>query len=150
MPVSVSMSAELPPSVPGVVWSRTIPANLIHKEPIMAELEAEMVARRWVTEDELHWLLLCLDEALVNAILHGNEADETVPVDIALGTTGSRWVIRIDDRGRGFSLQEVPDQDEDDSLFLEHGRGIRLMREWLDEMSYWRNGATLWMARNIP
>ncbi len=150
MPTPVHMFPGDPPQIPDVLWRRTIPARLSLKDGLMEEIEAEMSGHGLIIDEDRHWLLLCLDEALVNAILHGNEADDAFPVDITLGLASGRWVIRIDDQGHGFTLDSIPDQEEDDSLFLEHGRGIRLMREWLDELHYWRGGATLWMSRGIP
>ena len=150
MPIPVAMFAGDPPAIPKVLWQREIPARLSLKDTVMEDLDGEMTRRGLISDEDRHWLLLCLDEALVNAILHGNEADDTYPVKITLGLIDGRWVIRIDDQGHGFALDSIPDQEAEDSLFLEHGRGIRLMREWLEELHYWRGGATLWMSRGIP
>ncbi len=148
MTIPLRWSREAPPEVAGVIWSRSIPSSLELKQDVMDELAEVMVARRLLPEDDRSWLCLCLDEALVNAILHGNEGDDTAPVHLALGVHGDRWTLRIDDQGSGFVPDEdVPDPEDSDSLMLEHGRGIRLMREWLDELSYYRSGATLVMAR---
>lgn len=136
-----------PPEIPRVLWERTIPSRIQLKQEVIDAISQVMLAERLITGDDAHWLALCLDEALVNAILHGNEADETVPVRIQVGIAGDRWVVRIDDQGSGFDPGDVPDQDDSESLLLEHGRGIRLMREWLDALTYHRHGATIVMAR---
>ena len=49
--------------------------------------------------------------------------------------------------GAGFSAASVPDHEQPQSLMLEHGRGIRIMQEWLDELLYYRNGACAWLSR---
>lgn len=148
MTVPLIWTLDPPPDLAEVVWSRDIPSCLEQKQEIMDLLADEMCQRGFIEEDDRHWLCLCLDEALVNAMLHGNEGDETAQVAIRLGIDGDRWVLRIDDQGSGFVPEDdVPDPEDSDSLMLEHGRGIRLMREWLDELTYYRGGASLVMAR---
>lgn len=148
MTIPLTWTQDPPRSLAQVVWSREIPSSLERKQDTMDALIQEMLDRRFIDSEEQHWLCLCLDEALVNAILHGNEGDETAKVQVQLGVEGDRWVLCIDDQGQGFVPdQDVPDPEDSDSLLLEHGRGIRLMREWLDELTYYRGGASLVMAR---
>jgi len=148
LPLIVS-NAE-PPALHTVLWQTSVPSCIERKLGLIDEITAVLRLNGLLGPDDEHWLALCLDEALVNAMLHGNEADDTVPVTIQVGRTGNRWQVRIDDQGSGFSADDVPDQDASESLLLEHGRGIRLMREWLDELGYYRNGATIIMGRQIP
>lgn len=136
-----------PPELPQVLWERSIPSSIELKQEVIDGVFAVMREHTLVATDDEHWLALCLDEALVNAILHGNEADETVPVRIQVGLDGDQWIIRIDDQGDGFAADDVPDQDDSENLLLEHGRGIRLMREWLDRLCYYRRGSTIVMAK---
>jgi serine/threonine-protein kinase RsbW len=136
-----------PPALTGVLFDRSFSSELGRKEPLSEELSALMHGQGMIGEDDLHWLALCLDEALTNAILHGNEADDTVPVRVRLAHTTETWTIQIDDQGDGFDPDDVPDQDESSALLLEHGRGIHLMREWLDTLTYYRHGATIVMTR---
>jgi serine/threonine-protein kinase RsbW len=138
-----------PPDLHAVLFDRSFPSELSRKEALSEQLSDLMRSRGLVVEDDLHWLALCLDEALTNAILHGNEADDTVPIRIRLGCTPEAWTIQIDDQGDGFDPDDVPDQDESSALLLEHGRGIHLMREWLDLLTYYRHGATIVMTRKL-
>ena len=136
-----------PPALQTVLFERTFPSELSGKEVVSEQLSALMQSRGMIAEDDLHWLALCLDEALTNAILHGNEADDTVLVRVRLACTTETWTIQIDDQGDGFDPDDVPNQDESSALLLEHGRGIHLMREWLDHLTYYRHGATIVMTR---
>ena len=138
------------PELPTVLWQRSIPSCIELKQELIDAIFAVIKEHHFIDPDDEHWLALCLDEALVNAILHGNEADETVPVLVQVGRDATHWLIRIDDQGAGFTPDQVPDQDDSDSLLLEHGRGICLMREWLDHLSYHRHGATIVMGKRIP
>ncbi len=150
MTLALVVGADQAPELQGVLWQRTIPSCIQRKQPVIDEMLAVMRSHHLLEPDDEHWLALCLDEALVNAIMHGNEADDTIPVSIAIGHDHVRWQVRIDDQGEGFTARDVPDQDDSDSLLLEHGRGIRLMCEWLDELRYYRGGATIVMGRRIP
>lgn len=86
---------------------------------------------------------LCLREALVNAILHGNRADPAKKVMVACfceceANGGLLLVVR--DEGAGFDPSEVPDPTQAQSIDFEHGRGIFLMRQFMDEVHYQDDG----------
>ena len=147
MTLPLSVLPDPPPELPCVLWERSIPSCIELKPEVLDTIMSFMRERGLIGEDDEHWLALCLDEALINAILHGNEGDETVQVRIQVGTEGGKWIVRIDDQGDGFTPDDVPDQDDSDSLLLEHGRGIHLMREWLDRLTYYRGGASVVMAK---
>lgn len=138
-----------PPALDAVWESWSWPSRLDRKDDMVDAVVQALEARCRLAEDDPHWLRLCLDEALVNAIVHGNEADPGVPVRAVLGRRGDAWVVRIDDQGPGFDASQVPDPEDPASLLLEHGRGIRLMLEWLDELAFYRRGASSWMARRL-
>ena len=141
-----------PPELPRCLWQRTVPSRPELKLELIEHITTVLIDHGLWTEEDGPWLTMCLDEAIVNGMLHGNEADETVPLQVHVGVQESgaqrRWLIRIDDQGAGFAPTDVPDQEDADSLLLEHGRGIRLMREWLDELRYYRHGATIIMGRD--
>jgi serine/threonine-protein kinase RsbW len=138
-----------PPRSGTCVFARTYPSRIDRKQAIIDEVAAVLVERRWVTGDDLHWLNLCLDEVVVNAMLHGNEGDPDLDMGIALYEDGGRWVLIVTDQGEGFAADTLPDLDDPQSLLLEHGRGIRIMGEWLDELSYYRGGAAAVLIRRI-
>lgn len=132
------------------VWQTwSWPSRLDRKDDMVDALVCALEAHCRFIADDPHWLRLCLDEAMVNAIVHGNEADPGAQVRAAVGRRGDCWVACIEDQGPGFAPCQVPDPEDPDSLLLEHGRGIRLMLEWLDELAFYRGGACSWMARRI-
>lgn len=126
---------------------RRIPSRLDLKQQVMDEIADLLISQGWVSEDERPWIFLCLDEALVNAMLHGHEGDPRLEVEIAVHIDDQRWVITVVDQGDGFIADSVPDHEQAESLMLEHGRGIRIMQEWLDELVYYRAGRCAWLAR---
>jgi serine/threonine-protein kinase RsbW len=139
--------ADEPPPCGRVLLSHQWPSRLDLKQEALDLTAATLFANDLVGEDDRQWLYLCLDEALVNAMLHGNEGDPGTPVDVEVAADDERWYVTVSDRGTGFDRAQVPDAEDPDSLLLEHGRGIRIMSEWLDELTYYRGGATVRMAR---
>jgi anti-sigma regulatory factor (Ser/Thr protein kinase) len=136
-----------PPPLETCVFSGRWPSRIDFKQEIMDTISEQLLSRHWIAEAEKHWIFLCLDEVLVNAMLHGNEGDPRLEVSVSVATDGRRWIVVVADQGDGFTQALVPDPDKPQSLMLEHGRGIRIMQEWLDELMYYRNGSCAWLAR---
>jgi len=79
---------------------------------------------------------LALDEALVNAIKHGNgfHPEKTVRVNCLIEDDLFR--VEIEDQGPGFKLEDVPDPTEEENLERPCGRGIMLMRSFMTRIEY--------------
>jgi serine/threonine-protein kinase RsbW len=129
--------------VAGYCW----PTRIDHKEDIVNELLSVITERGWMASQEGYWLQLCLEEVVINAMLHGNEGDPTLLVSADVLDLDDSWAIALHDSGAGFQATDLPDHEDPASLLLEHGRGILLMREWLDQLAYYRGGATAWLQR---
>jgi serine/threonine-protein kinase RsbW len=79
---------------------------------------------------------LALEEALVNAYRHGNHGDESKRITVSYDIGPQRVVVRVRDDGPGFEPGRVPDPTSPDRVCLPCGRGIMLMRAYLDEVTY--------------
>ncbi len=77
-----------------------------------------------------------LTEALTNAMLYGNEHDPTKRVRVEVALENGRLEARITDQGGGFDPSAVPDPTEGENILKSGGRGLYLMRQLLDEVSY--------------
>jgi serine/threonine-protein kinase RsbW len=91
---------------------------------------------------------LALREALANAVLHGNREDSEKKVHVRCecdGNVGVSVVVR--DEGPGFDLAAVPDPLAPENLGAEHGRGILLMKQFMDEIHYERGGTEVHMRK---
>ena len=93
---------------------------------------------------------LCLDEAITNAVIHGNDSDFEKKVQVQLFRDGGRWGIVVTDEGRGFGREEIPDLEADEQLWQESGRGIALMHLYMDDVVYYDDGRTACMIRRCP
>ena len=79
---------------------------------------------------------LALEEALTNAVRHGNRCDPTKRVTVRYEVTPERTQIEICDEGCGFQPDTVPDPTTPENIDRPFGRGIMLMRAYLDEIEY--------------
>jgi serine/threonine-protein kinase RsbW len=89
---------------------------------------------------------LALQEALSNAVIHGNRTDADKLVHIQCQCeVGKGATIVVTDHGQGFDANAVPDPLAIESLKAEHGRGIYLMKLAMDEVSFERGGTAVRM-----
>ncbi len=112
----------------------------IASEPLEAcDLIRQIVAR---LEDEawddagLFAVHMALEEAVMNAIKHGNQRDVAKQVHICVASLNNELSVVVRDEGPGFNPECVPDPTEDENLEKPCGRGVLLIREFMDEVSY--------------
>jgi serine/threonine-protein kinase RsbW len=85
-------------------------------------------------EDEVMQISMAVREAAVNAVLHGNAYDPDKKVKLDFERTGSDLVITIRDQGKGLDLARIPDPLAPENLLKTSGRGIFLIRSFMDEV----------------
>jgi serine/threonine-protein kinase RsbW len=85
-----------------------------------------------ITSKEEAATRLCLEEALVNAVRHGNRCDAERKVRLELLSNGEQCTIRVSDEGSGFSPEDIR-MPECDQL---GGRGICLMRHYMEKVCF--------------
>lgn len=104
-------------------------------------------------DESLHYMTVALRESVVNAIRHGNKADERRRVVIAFVVGDGSLDIRVQDEGAGFDPSSVPDPLAEANLLKPDGRGIFFMRSFMDvvEYSFPAGGGTLVrMVKRLP
>ncbi len=118
------------------------------KEKIEREI-IEDLEKMCSDEDILFSVKLALEEAVVNAIKHGNKSNpnKTVIVNYTLGDYCIR--ITVEDEGRGFDLDAIPDPTAEENLESDHGRGILLMRVYMDEVKYNEKGNQVTLVKYL-
>lgn len=94
---------------------------------------------------------LTLEESLANAVKHGNKGDPAKHVTIKYAITEEKACFVVRDEGEGFNPESVPDPTQPERLALPNGRGIMLMRAYMDEVYYRNEGREVYfMKRRIP
>lgn len=99
---------------------------------------ADEISRRVTTtagfgEDEREQIEMAVHESLINAIWHGNKNDESKHVWLRYQISDDRLEIHIRDQGEGFDLESIPDPLKEENLLQVSGRGIFLIRSFMDE-----------------
>jgi serine/threonine-protein kinase RsbW len=90
---------------------------------------------------------IALEEALVNAIKHGNKLDPRKRVTIEAAITGKKAEICIEDEGPGFDRSQVPDPLAEENLEKSSGRGILLIESYMSQVTWDRGGRRLTMVK---
>ena len=104
-------------------------------------------------ENARHKLGMSVREGLINALQYGNQMAREKPIRFTLTLEPDKLVVRILDQGPGFRLADVPDPLAEENLLKSSGRGILLMRSFMDEFdvrSGPNGGAELVMAMRYP
>ena len=124
-----------------VIQSDSSEARVVH-EAISAELQ-----RCGFTEQATFAVKLALEEALVNAVKHGNECDCSKRITVRYAINSEKAAIIVRDEGCGFTPDEIPDPTTPDRLPLASGRGIMLMRAYMDEVAYRDSGREVYLMK---
>jgi serine/threonine-protein kinase RsbW len=98
-------------------------------------------------EDHRFAVRLAVEEALINAMKHGNRMEESRRVRLAYRVLPDRVEVRVADEGKGFRPNGVPDPTQDENLQRPCGRGIMLMRSYMDEVTYSADGSEVRMVK---
>jgi serine/threonine-protein kinase RsbW len=117
---------------------------------------AEETAGRMATDagfddDEVMKISMAVREAAVNAVLHGNAYDPSKKVTLAFEITPRDLVITIRDQGKGLDASKIPDPLAADNLMKTSGRGIFLIRSFMDvvEIHPSKTGTELKMIKHV-
>lgn len=103
-------------------------------------------------EDEQHQVGIAVRESMVNAVAHGNRYSAKKKVRLQVSRSNDGIVIEIDDEGRGFDLSDVPDPREGDNILRQSGRGLLMIRAFMDELEIKRRdpqGTHVRMAKRL-
>jgi serine/threonine-protein kinase RsbW len=145
------------------------PESQISRNPVLLEIPStfamlELVDRitahfgqiAGLDEDSAHGMGVAVREAVVNGIKHGNGCDERkrVRVEYALATNAVQRlvVVRVRDEGDGFEMESLPDPLADENVAATSGRGIFLIRAFMDDVQVYRmpgGGTEIHMAKAI-
>ncbi len=85
-------------------------------------------------EEDLDRIGMSVRECTVNAVVHGNRYNSHKKVRLSLSRTPERFTVRIADQGEGFNPDALPDPLQGDNLLRHSGRGIFLMKAFMDDL----------------
>lgn len=125
----------------------TLPAKREAVDPAVQKIMAEVrkTNRLAGKEDDVE---LALSEALANAVVHGCQCDPDKTVECCVVCDDKRGlVIVVRDPGTGFDPSTLPAPTAAENLYSDHGRGVYLMNQLMDEVQYHKNGTEIHMVK---
>ena len=125
---------------------RVIPSDTAEGKRILDEVLGQLELYRWLERD-IFSVHLAMEEALVNAIKHGNGLDRSKRVRVTCKMSPERVWIQVIDEGPGFELADVPDPTAAENLERPCGRGIMLMRSFMSRVEYNETGNAVVMEK---
>ncbi|PYS52896.1 MAG: ATP-binding protein [Acidobacteria bacterium] len=111
----------------------TIPSRLDEMVTVHA-LVGEAIKEYKLADELAHWIELTISESMINAIQHGNKSDPTKEASLKITSDGEMIEIIVEDEGRGFTLEKVADPTDGANLLKPSGRGILIIRSFMDEV----------------
>ncbi|HEY5138039.1 MAG TPA: ATP-binding protein [Methylococcales bacterium] len=97
--------------------------------------------------NDIFGIHLALEEAMMNAVKHGNKQDPLKKIQVEYSITPEKFDISIIDEGGGFAPTEVPDPRCGENLFKATGRGLLLMKAYMDYVEYNESGNRVHMMK---
>ena len=104
-------------------------------------------------EDECYRIGMSVREGVINAFHYGNQEKPDKKIHLAIDLSTERMVIHVMDEGKGFKLVDVPDPLAEENLLSTSGRGIFLMKAFMDEFDVVpgrTGGAEIIMTKKLP
>ena len=111
------------------------------------EIEQLLLQSSHASPHEVFSIKLALEEALINAIKHGNQMDRSKKVRVYYRVSADRFEVRVADEGPGFDPSEVPDPMSAENLERSCGRGLLLMRHYMNEVVFHPPGNVVSMTK---
>jgi serine/threonine-protein kinase RsbW len=119
---------------------QVIPSDAAVGRRLLDELLQRMDSLSWSHRDQFG-IHLAVDEALVNAIKHGNRSDEGKHVRVCCRVSPEKVRVEITDEGAGFDPDRLPDPTDAAHLSRPCGRGVMLMRAFMSHVEFLDGGS---------
>ena len=130
------------------IWSynQHLPSDLDAGHASIEALMAAIEQSGWEGRDVFH-IQMAIEEAVVNAIEHGNKKDPNKKVHVHYAIFDDAVELSVTDQGDGFDHQNVADPTVEEHLDQPRGRGVMLIRELMTEAKYNEKGNSVWMRK---
>ncbi len=120
-------------------YDRRIPSDPHLGVEIIRDVLDHLEGSQW-PQQTVFGIHMSLEEAVMNAIKHGNLRNQDKHVHVTVKTNHEYFYVKIVDEGTGFDPRQVPDPTADENLERECGRGLMLMRCYMDDVRFNRRG----------
>jgi len=127
-------------------YDRTVPAKSGAGDMVIDEVLQLMKLLKWPERDIFN-VHLAFEEAMTNAIMHGNCSDPQKNIYLTCDVRENEVVISVRDEGCGFNPDTVPDPRHPDNILTPSGRGILLIRHIMSKVEFLPEGNGLTMTK---
>ncbi|MBN1981238.1 MAG: SpoIIE family protein phosphatase [Chitinivibrionales bacterium] len=100
------------------------------------------------SDKEIKRIKICLYEMIINALVHGNDNSTAKTVLIAHKISRDRIAVSVVDEGSGFDYENIPNPTDPDNIMKENGRGIFIIRRYMDEVHFNARGNRILVIKN--
>jgi len=124
--------------------------TLVESIALAEEMGTRMAAAAGFDEDDQYKIGLAVHEGVMNAFEYGNEQRRERKIHVTFEMHEEKLVIHVVDQGAGFRIEEVPDPRDGENILGDSGRGVLLMKAFMDEvavLSSAAGGAEVVMAK---
>ena len=131
------------------IWAieHTFATDTAEAKRVLEELLSQLAENGW-SDHEIFGTHMAVEEALMNAIKHGNQLDPEKDVEVISQLADDQLIVEITDQGEGFSPEEVPDPTAEENLELPSGRGLMLMRNFMSVVQFNEVGNSVRMVKH--
>jgi serine/threonine-protein kinase RsbW len=126
--------------------------TLIESIALAEEVGVRVAAMAGFGADDQYKIGLAVHEGVMNAFQYGNKQRRERKIHVIFEVHEDRLVVHVVDQGAGFRLEDVPDPRDDENVLEDSGRGVLLMKAFMDEvdvLSSSAGGAELIMAKRL-
>jgi serine/threonine-protein kinase RsbW len=137
------------PGLKGSVVHLRITSRREFLDPVH-DLAEQLIAKVGFSEDESYWMVTAVREAVTNALMHGNQERPGTHVEVEFELLPGGIRITVKDEGSGFDPTALPDPVSKEHLMNSSGRGVYLMQQLMDEVTFEfpaTGGTTLTMVK---
>ena len=114
---------------------KQIPSHPDDGVGVIREILEQLEKNDW-NEKDIFGVHMAMEEAVMNAIKHGNKRDPSKSVRVVITLSGNQFHACVTDEGKGFDPEAVPDPTLDENLEKTCGRGLMLMSNFIDIVKY--------------
>jgi len=124
-------------------------ANNSHLLKKVSKELIDTLKEQGVLEEIIFDIHVAFEEALRNAMIHGNKLQPDKKVKVETEITPEEVTISVGDEGEGFDVSRLPDPTVEENLLKESGRGVYLIRYLMDEVRYENGGRRVVMKKRL-
>ena len=144
--VNVLQQAQNNPMASTIILNETIPSKMA-LVPDFISSAVEKLRLLPVKENDIFNIKLCLHEAVVNAVKHGNKLNSALGVHVLIKIDKSQLTLEVSDQGEGFDYRVLPDPTTPENIMQHQGRGIYLIRKIMNDVKFFSKGRTIKMIK---